>query len=104
MIQRLERGLQGKCRLVAIVQAASTLYQSHNVLTCKSDDLGGATEHHPIHSDLAGVLASIRQTERREEESWSCANYTAILPPLVGRGSNGIISSSDFTGERVALS
>ena len=47
----------------------------------------GATEHHPIHRDLAGVLASIRQSERREEESLSYFRDHSVIsrsPPLVG--------------------
>ena len=60
------------------------------------------TECHPIHSNLAGVPSSIRQSESREEESWSCADYTAILPPQVGfRGRDGINGFSEFTSEGV---
>ena len=65
--------------------------------------MSGATEHCPIHSDLADVLSGIRQTERREGEGWSSFREHGIpFPPLVCI--DGIASSTDFTGERVPLS
>ena len=61
------------------------------------------TEHHPILSDLAGVLSSIRQTEKREGKSWSSfGEHSVTSSPLVG--TDRTISSTDFTGERVSLS
>ena len=62
-------------------------------------DIVTITVHYTIHTGIASIVSSIRQSQRREGESLSSMReHSIIFPPLIGGDTN----SRNITGKGIA--